>query len=538
MTYYPLSVGEAIEVLRRKESTVSLTRSRRNGQQTGQAHIPVMMPSTSVVGIVARSSIPSSQVGHLALRSNRTSTNRRVDVWLSDVSTFTVRFILFGVADVARVEQERIRVGDVLRFNGVALTKRAKSSYQEGTTLMELQLSLEDGEPGLRWFRLGRVDIPVQSTTSRPMFIPNDSDKGIPDNMQTSVGWLQNLVDRFYSGVGACSAESQSHFQEFQSGGGSIAPKLDPFHCKMRGLDELQSCVGLISNVRVRVTLVQCIYPSITTKSFDQRKKRQRLSPYDSPTRGLPGDAPTLAFANVVDETGTSMSLIDISGRLLPVLRDATKNDDGDKTTILLLTHVMTSYQNSLDVVIKSPADEVVLVPTNETVGLIAVDPNVPAESNKKMYLSIAQCEGATGIRSSKVSVVVATLADLSINGTLLNKGNCLESLVCYRRTMLEDDFGSFRSARILLNDTVVVGARDDNSSQNDSSISISPNVVRTLCGDLDVYELVHDDKLAHYSMLLLKALIEDCIKLLWTIVITSGGEPLATKVQLHDFRL
>jgi hypothetical protein len=554
----PLTLGEAMEVLCQKESARSRKEFGPPHNTAGGHHVNgySTIPSPSVVGIVTRIPMPSSQIGDPTLISNRKPKSRRVDIWLSDVSTKRVRFVLYGVHDVVRIEQERIRVGDVLRFNGVALTKRAKSSRREGTTtLIELQLSSsQDVEPGLRWFRLGRVVIPVQSTTAttgRPIFMSADSDKRIPDNMRTSHVWLQKLVDKCYSRIGVGSiGDNHSHWQDLDVPDGSIVGTLNPFPCKIRRLDELQSCVGLVSNIRVRVTDVHCIHSSRTTTAFHQWN-RQRFSTFNSPY-GPESTAPTFVFANVVDETGTSMSLIDRSSRLLPVLRDAVRNDDGDMTRLLLLTEVVTKKQSSMDGVIKSAVDEIVLVPTSETVGLIVHDPDGPTESvnntnSSKIVSTFSMTQttqspgggAASGQQGDQVRLVVATLADLLVNNKSVKKEKYLDSLVYYRTTILEGDLGSYRAARILLRDTIVVAAPDDNyNSQYADGMYISPNIVQTLCGDLNVYELVHDHKLARCSMLMLKALIEDRIKLLWTIVVTSNGEPKVTKVQVHDFKL
>jgi len=83
----------------------------------------------------------------------------------------SAHIVLYGSSDVARVKEEEIRAGDILRLNRVVLKASTniqknrdesrgdvtfKSNTWEGS--LQFQFCSHDPEPGLSWYCLGCID--------------------------------------------------------------------------------------------------------------------------------------------------------------------------------------------------------------------------------------------------------------------------------------------------------------------------------------------------------------------------------------------
>jgi len=158
--------------------------------------------AVDILGIV--SNISTSSSAALALVSAPSSRRRHFShsqIWLTDDSQvnanvtssgeeslqlfISATFVIYGSSEVARVDQEQIKAGDVLRFNRVALK-------DSGGTL-QFRFSSHDIEPGVNWFRLGHID--GRGSFNENYFDDHCSDSRIPENMRTSKERIVELVN-------------------------------------------------------------------------------------------------------------------------------------------------------------------------------------------------------------------------------------------------------------------------------------------------------------------------------------------------------
>lgn len=85
------------------------------------------------------------------------------------------------------------------------------------------------------------------------------------------------------------------------------------------------------------------------------------------------------------------------------------------------------------------------------------------------------------------------------------------------------DEGKHFKTARIFFDD-----------QKKGMAIAI-PEVVKCLCGSLDVDELLNDNTLLRYSMRLFRAVILEKIMLKWTIYTDHNNERRISNVALHQ---
>jgi hypothetical protein len=414
-------------------------------------------------------------VGLSLFQSPRATSLQKVDVWISDASVASdvrVRVTLYGSTEVARVVQAQVAVGDILRFNKISLNKINSEQF------VEFAYPREGAGPGSEWFRLARIDVDH-------VWINEVSTHRVPEDMVTSDDRLNQLVQ--------WSQKNRN---------GVDKSSLPPLPCRRRDLSEIQSSIGLLSNVKVQVTHYEC----------------QRIA--QSPTmrkRKRPGSTMSIGFASLTDRSGGVMSFVDTANRFEKVLQDI--NDSGK---LVMLTNLSSTNQNDIDKrVFRS--DEVVLVPTNNSVAIL-LDETQLSDSHDSPALFADGTESSFS-RRNEVSLV-SSVRDISMGGvsiiSIMNRRS-LDSVPAFLEAILTPE-GGYRWAEIQL-EFIYFG-------QIEHAILTRPEIVQTLFGGIEAFELNGDSTLTLHVSRLVFALMIERVQLRWTID-TSGEVPNITSVVL-----
>lgn len=467
----PYNLVEAFELLRQRQQ------KPRNDQGSNNNNNVV-----DILGIVSNISTSRTPVTSKSyLSSSGRSRFRRCQIWLLDESLDAAaskssngafvgsRFVLYESSEIARTLTEKIKAGDILRFNRVALKSYGGSS--------QFQFSSQDPEPGFNWFRLGSIDCHGRLYGKRS---DDYVETAIPKYMITSRERVAELADWYNNKRKMIHPPSM--------------PNALP--TRKRQLDEIQSSVGILSNITVRVISFRS-EPTIeknTSYSSGEMKRKNRTRP-------------TVAFASFTDDSGVVMSFIDSSGRFLPELISA---QDKILETRLVMTNISTEHQSNLQGLTTS-GKEIILVPTETTtVRLISEDkiPNHPNTKSSCVYdFDVTQTQETT---HGTDTIVRSSIIDISVNGlSLKTSRSVFSSSSEFLKTITRKD-ESFNEAIIHLekNDEQVCR----------TGILATPDVVKTLCGSLDVAELSNDEKLCMHSMRFLQDLLQEHIVVDWTL--------------------
>jgi hypothetical protein len=426
----PFGIREAIDILSEKRN---------------------VLPSSSSVDILAVvvSIIKSPLV------ASATSI-RKAEIWITDESLSpdeSACVPLWGSSAISRIEQEQIAKGDVIRFNRVSLKKRAQSS----NTYCFVH-SFEDPEPGLAWFRFSSNN--------------GSSHHRIPENMAMTPQRIQEL----------------KYFHQ-QSGNGSFL--LSPLRCKRRNLSEIQSSVGLLSNIAIRVK-----HHESQRSSPRAIKKRRRSSPVAQSTIGYA----TVADASTSDVT---MTLVDLENRFSGNLRAAKATGQ-----VLMLTNVSSRKQS--DVQVKNCAlDEVILVPTKASVALLLSKENQTQSVVPQSLPDGTQTQMPYSIQGE--IKVVSSILDISIGGKLLQETRCMESPSSFLQNITTPD-RKYRDATLHLESFGI------SVVQSIHSVFASSKIIKTLCGGIDPEELIRDETIRIRAFKLVHALLREQVLLRWTI--------------------
>jgi len=479
----------------------------------------------------------TSSVDILGIVSNVSCSEdaQRCQIWLLDESfpghsvspqalstssnNASAHIVLYGLSDVTRVKEEEIRSGDILRLNRVVLKASTniqnnrddvtgKSNTWEGS--LQFQFCLHDTEPGLSWYCLGCID-------GHGKFIEKYYDGAmvetrIPENMMTSDESIKCLVNWYNNHPNhrpprECPSKFESSTIQMETNS-----HLNTLPCRKRKLEEIQSSVGLISNITVRVKKFYSQPATVVDTSYIfGKKKKQKI-------------LPPVVFAVVTDDSGVIMTLIDTSGRYLYKLRSA-KNDNNKM--LLVLTNILTVYQNNFQV-LKHSSKEIVLVPTKTTSGVLMSEHDYSNKDN----INISSFNTGQQIREIMPiaeKTFISCVVDLCIGGISL-KNSCINSdqsifstTTNYLKIILDHD-RQYKSARIYFEENGVGQA------------IAGPAVLKSLCGSLDVAELLDDNTLCNYSMRFLRALIMEYVVLKWTIYIDDDNEMKVSNAVLHQY--
>jgi hypothetical protein len=441
----PCTISEAIEILEEREKQTPASSSVKNNTT------PV-----DILAVIVNYSILQSPPAAAS------SFVPKAELWISDQSVSTdisARITLSGSMEIARVAEEQIATGDVVRFNRVSLSKnRTKSSVR-------FLFLWNDPEPGIRWFRLGHID-------STAAWINEEDARRIPEGMVTPENRLSELVQWFQK-----RRNGQSH-----------SSSLAPLPVQRRSLDEIQSSTGLLSNVSVRVT--HCDYQRLPQSSPTNNKRR----------RGGIASPSSIGYATLTDGSGVTMPLVDPGNRF-----DATLRTAKDTGRLLMLTNLSSKSRN--DVHGRTlPLDEVVLVPTRSTVAVLLSTANSIGTNGETFSLP----EPSETMSPRSEITLLSSILDISINGASLRDSRSLESPGSFLETILSSD-GGYRSAALHLGCSLSIGQPGD-------AIHADSRVVKTLCGGIEAGELMKDELLGCHVLHLVRALLNEPILLRWTV--------------------
>jgi hypothetical protein len=324
----------------------------------------------------------------------------------------------------------------------------------------------------------------------------NDAETTIPKNMITSRERVLELADWYNNKRKMVHPPSMPY----------------ALPTRKRQLDEIQSSVGILSNITVRVMSFRS--ESITEKnpsySSGEMKRKHRTRP-------------TVAFASFSDDSGVVMSFIDSSGRFLPELRSALNKSHA---TRLVMTNVSTEHQSNLQGLATS-GKEIILVPTETTTVRLISGDKIPIYSNTKsscvLDFDVTQTQESTHVTET---IVRSSITDISVNGlSLKTSRSVFSSSSEFLRTITGKD-ASFNEAIILLE------KNDEQTSK--TGILASPDVVKSLCGSLDVVELSNNEMLCMHSMRFLQDLLQGHAVLDWALYKNKHNDLEIVKATLH----
>eukprot|EP00536_Pseudo-nitzschia_multiseries_P004205 jgi/Psemu1/318371/estExt_fgenesh1_pm.C_690001 len=488
----PHSLAEAFRILRRRQNYLP--------QNEGSNVVDIL-------GVVSNISTYSCSAFEITT-SCRRRRSPHSQIWLTDDSqvdhTITQSreeslelfgrpsFVLYGPFEMARIDQEQIKVGDVIRFNRVTL-KDSDGTWQ-------FRFSSHDPEPGVRWFRLGHID-------SEGSFNENhfedycSASSRIPESMKTSKKRLTELVEWYNYNVHRILPLSSSN----------------AFLTRRRQLSEIEFTSGILSNIKVKVTQVRSEYVAVASSNMSRNKKRSKtLTP--------------LVFAVFTDESETIIPFIDTSGRFLTQLRSA--HNDNFKT-LLVMTNVCTEYQSNLRG-LESSTKEIVLVPTGASSGVLVSHNETPNRVNNSNTSDVSGVNKIPKKETSQDSnpretTVISRMVDLTVDGISLQKNRSVFATSSkYLKTILGTNGRCFRTAMVDLD------AESLSGRASRSSIEVTPDVLKTLCGSLGVDELSSDETLCAHSMGFLRGLIHEDIVLKWTLTEEENQKLTTVKAVLH----
>lgn len=467
----PCTLFDGFHILRRRQ------KYPRNHEDASKA--------VDILGIVDNISTRRS-----SSTPSRLSRCQRSQIWLVDDSLkgmkshqstddisrqlFTsASFTLYGASEVARVDQEQIKAGDIIRFNRVALKNTSQS--------MHFRFSSQDPEPGISWFRLGCINGDRSFVENR---FDGDSESRTPANMTTCKERIGKLVKWFVT----------YHQAPYLSASNTLPTR-------KRLLSEIESTVGTLSNIKVTVTKVHSEPGVMMNTNCNSGKRKRRLENF-----------PPIAFASVTDQSEAIMSFVDVSGRFLEKLRSAKNRKD---ETALVLTNVSTEYYKNLGGLTSSSKD-IVLVPTwNTCAHLLSEDKSEnQIFTNGASYSDVDTLQTRETIhdQTARETSIVSKIINIRVNGVSLNRSRSTFSEPSKFLAMVLEDGTCFRDAIIDL---------DGDSCYRKMSrtdIPAGPDVLKILCGSLEADELKSDDVLCKFSMGFMQNLVYGQVVLRWTL--------------------
>jgi len=471
----PLNLFEAFELLRRQQQKPKKNDSRKT--------------VVDILGIVSK--ITTSPAPRNSAPSRSSDRSRRCQIWLLDESTASAEspFLLRGSSEVARVIKEKIKPGDILRFNGVELKSFGGA--------LQFQFCTQDPEPGLNWLRLGSVN--NQGRIDDDAFDVSEDDQ-LPKSMITCRERLMELANWY-------SSKRRKM---------TINPP-NALPTRKRRLDEIHSSVGFISNILVRVVDIRFIPFSKSKIGYfegEMMVTRSRLPP-------------SSVFATFTDDSGVVMTFVDSAGRYSEKLKAAQCNNNKMKVE---MTNISTDYQSSLIAGLPNSSFEIILVPTETTTSrLISVEEDVQSSNVQGTSdVGVTELEPQERIHETDITLR-SCVRDICVDGlSLKTSQSAFSSASKYLQAIIGKN-GNYKRAIISL---------DENHGQIcNTRIPSTSSVLKILCGGLDVDELVSENKLCMYSMGFLKSILDEDVVLDWTLHSLDCGKDNnfeITKATLH----
>jgi hypothetical protein len=170
---------------------------------------------------------------------------------------------------------------------------------------------------------------------------------------------------------------------------------------------------------------------------------------------------------------------------------------------------------------------EIILVPTEMTTARLISEENILNHPNTKSScindFDITQTQETT--HGTDITMH-SSIKDISVNGlSLKTSRSVFSSSSKFLRTITRND-ESFNEAIIHLE-------KNDDQVCN-TGILATPDVLKILCGSLDVAELSNDEKLCMHSMRFLQDLLQGHIVLDWTLNKNKQNDVKIVKATLH----
>lgn len=398
------------------EAALALER-RRGGQQESSSKPKTQSPTLGPVDVVA---VVSGIATLQSPPASSATATPRVDLRIADQSIpnyMTAKVSLYGSQEAARISEEQIAPGDIVRFNRIGLSRRHRpqaieqiARNTEGFTVrsksgppdentIHFEHSADDPEPGWRWYKLGRIRTTVYgddqhdhqeriSIAGRKAFLCEDErqSRNFPDEMATAETRIQELIAWF---VSRGQDDGANNSLGAEGANNRTARSLSPLPCKRRSLAEIQASSGLLSNIHVQVTHCdsQVLPPCSSTSSPAAKKQRSGA------VKSLPQQQQVIGFATVTDNSGVVLSLVDPGSRFGSVFQAAQ-----NQGKILMMSNILSKKQSDI---YGRPlvSEEVVLWPTRKTAASILSSSS--SDGDEKVPMTGAQ-QGKIPSRTSK----------------------------------------------------------------------------------------------------------------------------------------
>jgi hypothetical protein len=437
--------------------------------------------------------------------------------WIQDSSLpsgVKALFSLRGSKALAFIEECDISIGDVVRFNRVSLKEIETEITTGEDAVYHFHHSWTDPEAGPEWCRLGRIGGNINVTFTQDILV-------IPDQMKTDEDFLEHLV--------AWYQES-----DYFSARGNQNPCLSQLPCQQRSLAQLQSLIGVVSNVVVKITDFQNATPNY---ELGQKRRHSSISTPSAPC----------SFALLTDGV-CSMPFLDDKSRFRTLLQQAVTTGRP-----LRLTHVSSQAgrslgQVSLGRIRKDALEEVVLVPTKSTIATLLQDGDAalwePEESQvdptqSQFPANLTHIPYQTSSRHHTIllspikDIVLLSDSNTSTSTSLAQVSEYPDASTRWASALVESgDTGtpsSYRycSAWVTLDAAVLSGKQQ---------VEADDSIVRKLCGDLSAEELGRGEESFHrHAYNILVSLYREQVPLRWTLEQASEGTKCrVVNVSLH----
>lgn len=441
-------------------------------------------------------------------------------LWIQDPSLpsgVKALFSLRGPKALDFIEECDVSIGDVVRFNRVSL-KEIETETGGEDTVYHFHHSWTDPEAGPEWCRLGRIE-----GISNGSFIQDVL--AIPDQMRTDEACLEGLVDWYRE-------------SDYFSARGNQKPCLSQLPCQQRSLVQLQSLIGVVSNVVVKVTYFQNATPN-----YELGRKRRHSS--------ISTPAAPCSFALLTDGGGRgSMPFWDDKSRFRTLLQQAVTTGRP-----LRLSHVSSQAgrclgQVSIGRIRKDALDEVVLVPTKSTMATLLQDGDAALWEPEESQVDPTQSQFPTALThnpyqleaSRHHTILLSPIKDIVLlSGSNINTNTSTslaqvsehpDASTWWASALVEEsgDTPSSRrycSARVTLEAAAVLSGKQQ--------VEASGSIVRKLCGDLSVEELVSgEDSFHRHAYNILVSLYREQVPLRWTLEQAPEGSCRVLNVSLR----
>jgi hypothetical protein len=441
-----------------------------------------------------------------------------VCLWIQDPSLpsgVKALFSLRGSKALAFIQECDVSIGDIVRFNRVSLKEIETETTGGEDTVYHFHHSWTDPEAGPEWCRLGRLGDNINGSFTQDVLV-------IPDQMRTDEACLERLV--------AWYRES-----DYFSARGNQNPCLSQLPCQQRSLAQLQSMIGVVSNVVVKVTDFQNATPN-----YELGRKRRHSS--------ISTPAAPCSFALLTDGV-CSMPFLDDKSRFRTLLQQAVTTGRP-----LRLTRVSSRVGRSLGHVgtriRKDALDEVVLVPTESTMAIFLQDGDAalwepeesqvdPTQSQIPATPTHTPCQPSRN--SGHHTILLSPIKDIVLlsgsktNTSLAQVSEYPDASTRWASALVElGDTFSYRycSTWVTLEAAVLSGKQQQ--------VEAGGSIVRKLCGDLSVEELVSGEESFHrHAYNIMVSLYREGVPLRWTLEQAPEGTMYrVVDVSLHKLEI